>query len=101
VAIKVTAESGLQITAEVAINQGGAFAGIRKVKVIDGKRSSWVKARTGTNLGNHWELEGLAAAHHVASIITDELRQIQDCSFEGSMLDRYPGQEGLEVHGES
>jgi hypothetical protein len=90
VAMRITVEPGLKITGQVAADQGlAAISG--KVKVIDGKRYVWVKARTGSNLGDHWEEANLAPARAVASMSTDKLRQIQDRSFEGSMLGRYGG----------
>lgn len=88
VAMKVNVESGMRITGQVAVDQVAA-SGSEKVKVIDGKRYVWVRARTGSNLGDHWEAEGLAPARSVVSMSTDRLRRIQDASFEGSMLGRY------------
>ena len=89
VAMRITVEPGLRITGQVAADQVAASARIGKVKLIDGKRYVWVKARTGSNLGDHWEEESLAAARNVASMSMEKFRQIQDRSFEGSMLDRY------------
>ena len=89
VAMRITVGSGLKITGQVAADQGLAAAISGKVKVIDGKRYVWIKARTGSNLGDHWEEEGLAASQAVATMSNDKLRQIQDRAFEGSMLDRY------------
>lgn len=91
VAMKINVESGLKITGQIAPDQGVAAAISGKVKVINGKRYVWVKARTGSNLGDHWEEEGLAAARFIATMSMDKLRQIQDRSFEGSMLGRYGG----------
>lgn len=93
VAMRVTVEAGLRITGQVAADQVVASAGSRKVKVINGQRHVWVKAQTGSNLGDHWEVEGLAAARNVATMSIDKLRQIQDRSYEGSMLGRHPGHE--------
>ena len=100
VAMRINVERGLKITGQVATDQVVASAGSGKVKVINGKRYVWVKARTGSNLGDHWEEESLAAARNVATMSNDKLRQIQDHSFEGSMLDRYQGQAQVVVHGE-
>ena len=91
VAMRINVERGLKITGQVATDQVVASAGSGKVKLIDGKRYLWVKARTGSNLGGYWEEESLAAARIVATMSIDKLRQIQDRSFEGSMLDRHPG----------
>ena len=98
VAMRINVESGLKITGQIAIDQGVAYLG--KIKVIDGKRYVWVKARTGSNIADHWEAEGLAAANNVVSVSQEKLRQIQDGAFEGSMLDRYRGHEEVTVHGE-
>ena len=98
VAMRVTVESGLRITGQVATDQTTASARIGRVMVIDGKRYVLVQARTGSNLGAHWEEESLAPARNVATMSRDRFRQIQDGSFEGSMLDRYPGQYQVVVH---
>jgi hypothetical protein len=82
--------SGLRITGQVATDQVVASSGA-KIKVIDGKRYVWVKTRTGSNLADHWEEEGVAAARIVATMSIDKVRRIQDASFEGSMIDRYHG----------
>lgn len=100
VAMRVNVETGLKITGQVATDQVLAFTEMRKVKMIGGKRYVWVKARTGSNLADHWEEESLAAARNVTSLSMEKFRQIQDHSFEGSMLDRYPGQANVVVHGE-
>jgi hypothetical protein len=89
VAMRITVGSGLRITGQIAPDSAAVALGIQKIRVINGKRYVWVQARTGSNLGDHWEEEGLAAAHNVATISMDKMRQIQDGSFEGSMLDRY------------
>jgi hypothetical protein len=91
VAMRITVEPGLKITGQVATDQALAAAISGKVKVINGKRYVWVKGRTGSNLGDHWEEEGLATAQNVATMSFDRLRRIQDASFEGSMLGRYGG----------
>jgi hypothetical protein len=99
VAMRITVGPGLKITGQIAADQGVASAAMGKVKVINGKRYVWVKARTGSNLGDHWEEESLAAAQNVASMSMDKLQKIQDASFEGSMLDRYHGgQYDVHVH---
>jgi hypothetical protein len=91
VAMRIIVEPGMKITGQVATDQGLAAAISGKVKVINGKRYVWVKARTGSNLGDHWEEAGLAPVRNVSSMSTDKLRQIQDRAFEGSMLDKYGG----------
>jgi hypothetical protein len=91
VAMKIIVEPGLKITGQVVNDQGLAASISGKVKMINGTRYVWVKGRTGTNIGDHWEEEGLAASRNVASMSTDKLRQIQDRSFEGSMIGRYGG----------
>ena len=87
--MRITVGSGLRITGQIAPDSATATLGIQKIRVINGKRYVWVKARTGSNLADHWEEEGLAAAQNVATMSIDKLRKIQDASFEGSMLDRY------------
>ena len=91
VAMRITVGSGLRITGQIVPDSAAITLGIQKIRVINGKRYVWVRARTGSNLADHWEEEGLAAARNVATISMDKLRQIQDGSFEGSMLDRYHG----------
>jgi hypothetical protein len=91
VAMRITVGSGLRITGQIAPDNATASSDIRKIKVIDGKRYVWVKGRTGSNVGDHWEEEGLAAARNVVSMSMEKMRKIQDGSFEGSMLGRYSG----------
>lgn len=91
VAMRITVGSGLKITGQIAPDNATVSSDIRKIRVVNGKRYVWVKARTGSNIGDHWEEEGLAAARNVATMSMDKMRQIQDGSFEGSMLDRYHG----------
>jgi hypothetical protein len=98
VAMRVKVEPGLRITGQVATDQTTASARIGRVMVIDGKRYVLVQARTGSNLGVRWEEESLAPARNVTTMSRDRFRQIQDSSFEGSMLDRYPGQYQVVVH---
>ena len=98
VAMRINVETGLKITGQIATDQVVASVGSGKVKVIDGKRYVWVKARTGSNLGDHWEEESLAAARIIATMSIDKLQQIQDTSYEGSMLDRYPGRYEVVTH---
>jgi hypothetical protein len=88
VAMKVTVGPGLKITGQVATDQGLALAGSAKVKVINGKRYVWVKARTGSNIGDHWEEENLAPGHNIVRMEEMDLRKLMDRQFEGSMLDR-------------
>jgi hypothetical protein len=91
VAMRITVELGMKITGQVATDQSMAAALSGKVKVINGKRYVWVRAGTGSNLGDHWEEASLAPARNVASMSADKLRRMQDRSFEGSMLGRYGG----------
>ena len=88
VAMKVTVGSGLNITGQVATDQVVAWAGSAKVKVINGKRYVWVKARTGSNIGDHWEEENLAPGHNIVRMDEMDLRKLLDRAYEGSMLDR-------------
>jgi hypothetical protein len=100
VAMRVSVQPGLRITGQVAIDRVVASAGGTKVKVVDGKRYLWVKGQTGSNLGDHWEEEGLAAARFVGTMSNDKLRRIQDASFEGSMINREgDGPKEAVVHG--
>ena len=91
VAMRITVGSGLRITGQIAPDSAAVSLGIQKIRVIDGKRFVWVKGRTGSNISDHWEEEGLAAARNVVSLSMEKMREIQDGSFEGSMLDRYQG----------
>ena len=91
VAMKITVEPGMKITGQLAHDQSMAAAVSGKIKLIKGKRYAWVRAQTGSNLGDHWVEESLAPARNVGSMSTDKLRRMQDRSFEGSMLNRYGG----------
>jgi hypothetical protein len=50
-----------------------------------GRSSDWEQFR------RPLEEEGLAASKNVASMSINKLRQIQDASFEGNIIDRHPG----------
>lgn len=99
VAMKVTVGPGLNITGQLVPDRAVASSQTQKIKVIDGKRYVWVKARTGSNLPDHWEAEGLAEGRIVGTLSTEKLRQFQDRSFEGSMLNRHPGHVHDVTHG--
>jgi hypothetical protein len=88
VAMRVTVGAGLKITGQVATDQVMASAGSAEVKVINGKRYVWVKARTGSNIGDHWEEENLAPGYNIVRMEEMDLRKLMDRQFEGSMLDR-------------
>lgn len=90
VAMRVVVGSGMQITGQVVTDQAVASGANRKVKVIKGKRYVWIQTEVGSNLGGHWEEEGLAAARQIAGLGKDNVRQIQDRAFEGSLLNRHP-----------
>ena len=98
VAMRITVGAGLRITGQIAPNGAIVSSDILKIRVVDGKRYVWVKARTGSNLADHWEEEGLAAVQNVVTMSMEKLRKIQDASFEGSMLDRYHTGAPYEVH---
>jgi hypothetical protein len=97
-AMKIDVASGMQITGKVVAEQSTARHDELNVRVIDGKRYVWVQARMGSNLGPHWELDGLAPANNLTFITADTMRKLQDRSFEGSMLDRYHTGAPYEVH---
>jgi hypothetical protein len=88
VAMKVTVGPGLKITGQVATDQVVASAGSAEVKVIKGKRYVWVKARIGSNMGDHWEEENLAPGQNIVRMEEMDLRKLMDRAYEGSMLDR-------------
>lgn len=89
VAMRITVGSGLRIAGQVAPDNATSSSDVQKVRIIKGQRYVWVKGRTGSNIGDHWEEDGLAAARNVATMSVDKMRRIQDGSFEGSMVDRY------------
>jgi hypothetical protein len=98
VAMRVSVEPGMKITGQVANDLGVAAAISGKVKVINGKHYVWVKARTGSNLGDHWEETSLAPARNVVGMTNEEFRKMQDTSSEGSMLGRGGYGYGTAVH---
>jgi len=99
VAMRITVGAGSKITGQIAPDQVLASTTLQKSKVVDGKRYVWVKARTGTNLADHWQEETLATAQYVTTMSNEKFRRIQDSAYEGSMLDRYhSGQYDVHTH---
>ena len=98
VAMRLNVAPGLRIAGQVA-NQQSTFAkNLTKVRVINGKRYVWVQSVLGSNLGPHWEEEGIANAKNVGFISGEKMRQLQDRAYEGSMLDKYHTGRPYEVH---
>ncbi len=95
VAMKVDVGPGLRITGQIANDQTTADQGSSKYRVIDGRRYVWVTTELGSNLGGHWQEEGLPrTAGNVTVWSADELRKRLDRAGEGSMLlyhHRFPG----------
>ena len=87
VAMKVNVGPGLRITGQIANDQTTADQGSSKYRVIDGRRYFWVTTELGSNLGGHWQEEGLPRmAGNVTVWSADEIRKRQDRAAEGSML---------------
>ena len=89
VAMRLKVEPGLQIAGQVANQESTLVQGLTKVRVINGKRYVWVQSSLGSNLGPHWEAEGVANSKRLSVLSHEDMRQIQDRAYEGSMLDRY------------
>jgi hypothetical protein len=89
VAMKITVGATRRITGQVAPDQTLAFTSGLKTKTIDGKRYVWVKGGLGSNLGDHWEAEGLASAQNVVRVSRDRIQKMQDRGYEGSMLNSH------------
>jgi hypothetical protein len=89
VAMRLKVAPGLQISGQVATQESTLVQGATKVRVINGKRYVWVQSALGSNLGPHWEAEGIANAKNVTYLSHDKMTKIQDNAYEGSMLDRY------------
>jgi hypothetical protein len=62
-----------------------------------------VQSALGSNLGPHWEEEGIANAKNVSSISHDKMAKMQDKAYEGNMLDRIgygpPGERAVHSEG--
>lgn len=86
VAMKVEAESRLQITGQIAKDQATADQGVSKYRVINGKRYVWVTAGLGTNRDGHWADDSLSSMGNVTVWTSDELQKRMDRAGEGSML---------------
>lgn len=101
VAMKLKVEPGLHIAGQIANDASSTANSIARIRVINGKRYVWVAGYTGSNLGPHWELEGIAPANNVTVMSGEQMWKLQDRFFEGSTLDRYntgrPGE--VHVHG--
>jgi hypothetical protein len=91
VAMKLKVASGLRIAGQVANQESTVVQGLNKVRLINGRRYVWVQSKLGSNLGPHWEAEGLANANYVGVLSKQKMAKIQDSAYEGSMLDRYHG----------
>jgi hypothetical protein len=101
VAMKLKVAPGLQIAGQVANQESTLVTGMRKVRVINGQRYVWVQSRLGSNLGPHWEAEGIANANYVGILSKQKMTKMLDSAYEGSMLDRYHngGPYEVSVHG--
>ena len=101
IAMRVEVGSGLKITGQVASGQTIVSSAGITVRIVDGKRYVWIGSDLGSNLGGHWEEEGMASAKNIKGISMADLRKIQDRSFEGSLLNRHGGvAHDVHVHGE-
>jgi hypothetical protein len=89
VAMRITVGAARKISGQVAPDQVLAFTSGLKTKTIDGKRYVWVKGGLGSNLGDHWEAEGLANAQNVVRVSRDKIQKMQDRGYEGSMLNSH------------
>jgi hypothetical protein len=88
VAIRISVGQGLKIEGQLASEKSGSVAGNPKVKMLNGSRLVWVQHSTGTNVGPHWEEEGLATMQNVRIVDSNFIRQFQDRDGEGSLLNR-------------
>lgn len=86
VAAKMEVVKATSISGQVADAQDLEKAG---VKVVNGRRYRWVKARTGNNLGGRWVGEN-EENHNVTQIGVDEIRNLQDRSGQGSASNHGP-----------
>jgi hypothetical protein len=89
VAMRIAVGANRRITGQVAPDQVVAFMSGLKTRTIDGKRYVWVKGGLGSNLGDHWEAEGLASAQNVVRVSRDKIQKMQDRGYEGSMLNSH------------
>jgi len=88
VAMRISVGQGLKIEGQMASEKSVSVAGNPKVKTVNGHRYLWVQYSTGTNVGPHWEEEGLASAQNVSLLDPTFIRRIQDRDGEGSVLNR-------------
>ncbi|PZR74097.1 MAG: hypothetical protein DLM73_09055 [Chthoniobacterales bacterium] len=89
IAMRVDVGTGLKITGQVVSGQTIVSSASITVRVINGKRYVWIGSELGSNLGGHWEEEGMASAQNIKNISMADFRKIQDRSFEGSLLNRH------------
>jgi hypothetical protein len=86
-AMRIQVGPGLQITGQVVNEQDIAQGdGLRKYRVINGKRFVWVTAELGSNRGGRWVEEGLAPAGNVISWRIDDIQKRMDRGGEGSLI---------------
>ena len=99
VAMRLKVAPGLQISGQVASQQSTLVQGLTRVRVINGGRYVWVQSTLGSNLGPHWEAEGIAKAGYVGILSKQKMTKMLDSAYEGSMLDRYHAGGHYEVTG--
>ena len=101
VAMRLKVAGGSQIAGQVATQESTLVQGVTKVRVINGERYVWVQSVLGSNLGPHWEAEGIAKAGYVGILSKQKMTKMLDSAYEGSMLDRYHagGPYEVSVHG--
>ena len=93
VAMRVNVRRGLPIEGQMATEQSVSVAGNPNMKIVNGHRFFYVLSATGSNLGPHWEEEGVGMSRNVVHMDRNFVQHIVDHFAEGSLLDRY--QNGL------
>jgi hypothetical protein len=84
-AMRVSVESGMKITGQVADEQRVTGGGDLKYRMVGGQRFVWVTAELGSNIGGRWVEEGLAPTRNITGLRSDGIKKIQEKGGEGSM----------------
>ncbi len=89
VAMRLRVGDGMKIEGQIASERSVTLAGNANEKVINGRIFRWVQDTTGTNLGPHWEEQGIGSARNVVRLDRTYLQHLADHFAEGSLLNRH------------
>ncbi len=86
VAMRLKVGNGMKIEGQIASARSMALA--ENEKVINGRIYRWMRDMTGSNIGPHWEEQGVGSARRVVVLDQRYLQYVVDNAGEGSLLNR-------------